>query len=150
MDFDIPVRTTYKDISSDDYFDGVCPFCDPTRLDIRTSRIREVCDLRSTSEKVVARLDVVTFHCQQCERLFTPEHPFYPPKWQSTYFPNWIKIQNPSSLLSLKDFSQGLSETDLSVLSLAQERKAFSLDQRGYLDKLLILRSINFRNVTTP
>ena len=82
MDFGIPVRTTYKDIRSDDYFEGQCPFCDSKRLDIRTSRIREVLDLGSTSEKVMVRLDVVTFHCKKCDRLFTPEHPLYPPKYE--------------------------------------------------------------------
>ena len=82
MEFGIPVRTTYKDISADEYFDGKCLFCASTRLKIRTSRIRQVPDLGSPSEKVIARLDVVTYHCQGCDREFTPEHPLYPPKFE--------------------------------------------------------------------
>ena len=82
MKFGIPVRTTYKDISADEYFDGRCLFCNSEHLKIRTSRIRQVPDLGSPSEKIIARLDVVTYHCQNCAREFTPEHPFYPPKFE--------------------------------------------------------------------
>jgi len=82
MDFSLPVHTTYKDIRSDDYFSGQCPLCGSTRLTIRTSRIRELLDLGSTSEKVIVRLDVVTFRCKKCTGQFTPEHPLYPPKYE--------------------------------------------------------------------
>ena len=82
MDFGIPVRTTYKTIVPKDYFNRICPSCNSINMIIRDSRVREVPDLGSPSEKVIARLEVATFLCKECGLLFTPEHPLYPPKFE--------------------------------------------------------------------
>lgn len=85
MKFDKPVKRVIKDIGHEDFFDGKCPFCGSTGLVIRTSRVRELPDLGSTVEKVIVRLAVTTFHCKKCGKIFTPENPLYPPKFEYSY-----------------------------------------------------------------
>ena len=82
MKFDVPVRTTHKIITHDEYFDGICPFCSSTDMITRTSRYREIPDLGSPVEEVIVRVEVATYFCKDCKMYFSPEHPLYPPKFE--------------------------------------------------------------------
>ena len=76
------VRLKRLTILPQEYFDGKCPFCQSMNLIVRSSRVRSIPDLGSTIEKVIVDLTVSYYECKQCERSFTPEHPFYPPNYQ--------------------------------------------------------------------
>lgn len=80
MDFGLPIRTTYRDYDIRTYFDGKCISCGSTHVVIRSSYVREVPDMGSTVEKIIARLKVCLMWCQDCGTQFTPEHPLFPPK----------------------------------------------------------------------
>lgn len=80
MEFGIPVEKVFKDIEPGDFFDGACFQCGSKDIFIRTSHLREIPDMGSTVEEVVARLRSATYVCHACGATFTPEHPLYPPK----------------------------------------------------------------------
>jgi hypothetical protein len=82
MDFSRPRRTTRRQIEPRDYCDGTCPKCASKDTYIRTSHVREIPDLGSTVEEVLAVLRSATFVCRRCGSTFTPEHPLYPPKFE--------------------------------------------------------------------
>ncbi len=82
MEFDKAMRTTFKDIDVFDYFDNICPQCSSRDLIIRSSRIRNVQDMGTPLEKVVARVRMVNFECKVCNFKFSPEHPLYPSKFE--------------------------------------------------------------------
>lgn len=82
MDFGQKIRTIIREIVPKDYFDGKCPFCNKSHLIIRSSYIRELPDLGSPLEKIIVKLKVCLFHCQDCQAEFTPEHPLFPPKME--------------------------------------------------------------------
>jgi len=82
MDFNKQIRTTEKDIDINEIFDGICPFCNSTNIKRRSSKIRKLQELGSPLEKIIIFLTVRTYECTSCTRQFTPEHPFYPPKYK--------------------------------------------------------------------
>jgi len=82
MKFDKPVITTCKSFPLEEYFDGNCSFCGSQELVVRSSRTREVPDLGTLREKVIARISVATLECKDCNMTFSPEHPLYPPKYE--------------------------------------------------------------------
>jgi transposase len=82
MEFDNEMKTTIKTIAIQDYFERACPLCPSKELVIKDSRVRIIPDLGSLLEKVVIHLEVKTYQCKACKAIFTPEHPFFPPKYE--------------------------------------------------------------------
>ena len=82
MKFDKETEVIYKDISPQQYFDGICPFCSYKSLKIRSSRIREIQDLGTPSKKLIIRLEMQTLICRSCKSVFSPDHPSYPSKYE--------------------------------------------------------------------
>jgi len=82
MDFDVKPRKTIRDFPLDSHFNGKCYFCGSSHIIIRSSYWREVPDLGSPLEEIIARVKSATIHCQDCGAQFTPEHPLFPPKYE--------------------------------------------------------------------
>ena len=82
MKFNREIKTIYKDITPQQYFDGICPFCNSKKLKIRSSRIRTIQDMGTTSKKVIVRLEIQTLNCKECSATFSPDHPAYPSKYE--------------------------------------------------------------------
>lgn len=82
MKFDREIETIYKYIAPNQYFDGICPFCSSKEMKIRSSRIRTIQDLGTTSKKVIIRLEVQTIECKIFSAKFSPDHPAYPSKYE--------------------------------------------------------------------
>ncbi len=82
MDFDKEVIITRKDVDPLERFDGTCPFCGSSTVITHSSRIREVPDLGTTMEQVIARIKEPRMLCQECSKEFVLHHPFYPPKYE--------------------------------------------------------------------
>lgn len=82
MNFGKPVRITEREIDINDVFDDLCPFCNSKEIKKRSSYVRRIQDLGSPLEKILIFLTVRTYDCIDCKGQFTPEHPFYPPKYE--------------------------------------------------------------------
>ncbi len=82
MKFEREIETIYKNISTQEDFDGKCPFCGSKGVRIRSSRIREIQDLGTSSKKIIIQLDSQTMECNSCKVVFSLNHHAYPPKYQ--------------------------------------------------------------------
>ena len=82
MDFNHARQTTRKRIEPKDYCNGKCTKCGSTDTYIRTSHVREIPEMGTTVEEVIAEVRAPTFVCRACGATFTQEHPHYPPKFE--------------------------------------------------------------------
>ncbi len=82
MDFSCPRQPVRKNIEPSDYCGDTCSKCGSKEIYIRTSHVREIPDMGSTREQIVAALRVPTYACRACGASYTPEHPLYPPKFE--------------------------------------------------------------------
>jgi len=61
------------------YFSGICPFCESKNYIILDTRHRILPDMGGPTRRIKVDLEVKTVQCANCKRIFTPEHPYYPP-----------------------------------------------------------------------
>lgn len=80
MNFRTDVKTTFVDISVEEYFNGNCVKCGSKLLKIRSSYKRVIPDLGAPREKCFLRIKINYFECESCGHSFSPKHPDYPPK----------------------------------------------------------------------
>ena len=82
MDFPTVIKTRRIPFTVPSYFDGRCLQCNSTDTKKRSSYKRNVADLGTPFEKVIAVVTMATIECNECGCKFTPIPPRFPLKYQ--------------------------------------------------------------------